>query len=65
MRIVYVAEDGSEWDQEFQAKFRDEEIREEAEVRKWLEEIGAKPATATRAVKAIIGYFRWTRKDPD
>ena len=62
VKQVYVADDGSEWDHEFEAKFRDEEVAHEAEVRKWMEEVGMKPSTATRAKKAIMEFFRWSRQ---
>jgi len=60
-KTVYIADDGTEYDHELEMKYRDEEIKEEAEVQRWLEEIGAKRSTATRARKAIMEYFNWKR----
>ena len=63
-KTVYIADDGTVWDHEFQMKFRDQELKDEKEVREWLEDIGAKPAAATRAFNAIMAFLNTKRDVP-
>lgn len=61
-KTVYIADDGTQWDHEFEMKFRDEEIKQEKLVNEWLEEVQMKPSTATRAKTAIMEFYNWNRK---
>lgn len=59
-KTVYIADDGTEFDFEFEMKFRDQELRDEREVNKWLDSLGLPQATRTRSHKAILDYLRHT-----
>ena len=49
-------------DHEFEAKFRDEEIANEAEVNAWLAEMEVAKVTATRAKNSVLSFLKWQKE---